>query len=104
MVRLRPISPPIEVGRVYTIEFEICLLNPNPFPVIFSKTIDSKMEIDTLPLGIGACWKRYRHLECIHNNIRGAAPANRFISPSKTLPANQIDGKWIRSTDLYSGV
>jgi len=43
---------PIELGRVYTIAFEIGLLNPNPFPVIFSPTVDSHMEIDILSLGL----------------------------------------------------
>jgi hypothetical protein len=45
-------ATPVEVGRVYTLDFEVGLQNPNPFPVIFSPTVDTTLDIEALPLGL----------------------------------------------------
>jgi len=64
---------PVEVGRVYTLEFEVGLLNPNSFPVIFSPTVDANIDLEALPLGLEAPVGSASNTAAVSLDLRGAA-------------------------------
>jgi hypothetical protein len=66
-------APSVEVGRAYTLEFEVGLLNPNSFPVIFTPAVDSTLDFDALPFGLETPVGSAANTAALSFDVRSAA-------------------------------
>jgi|TARA_Y100000031_G_scaffold99253_1_gene108750 hypothetical protein len=66
-------DPPVEVGRVYALEFEAGLLNPNSFPVVFSPAVDFNLDFDAGSPGMETPVGSATNTAAVSFDARGAA-------------------------------
>jgi hypothetical protein len=73
-------DPPVEPGRVYSLEFEVGLLNPNSFPVVFSPAVDFNLDFDAGLLGMETPVGSATNTAAISFDVRGAAGETLHIT------------------------
>ena len=66
-------DPPVEPGRVYTLELEVGLQNPNSFPVVFSPAVDFNLDFGVGPLGMETPVGSAANTAAVSFDVRGAA-------------------------------